>query len=407
MEASFQFQLSANCGQARAGAMETPHGPVPTPAFMPVATQGSIKGLTVQEVRDLGAAMVLSNTYHLYLRPGIDLIQDMGGLHAFMGWDGPILTDSGGFQVFSMGSLIRVNDEGVAFRSHIEGSPHLFTPEKAVEYQQRLGTDIMMCLDQCVAASDREEMVQQAMTTTHRWAARCRQAHKSAHQALFGIVQGGVSRKLREESARFITGLDFPGYGIGGLAVGETKAEMYHMVTYMDQLLPTERPRYLMGVGAPEDLVESVARGMDLFDCALPTRVARNGAFFTPTGRVDLTSTRFREAKGPIDEKCDCYTCGNFTVAYLHHLFKARELLGLRLASIHNLRFVQRLMGEMRERILNGTFGAFARDFLATYQPTNEAARLAQKHRWLEMKAQGTSSDPSTSSTIRPPTADY
>ena len=387
MEASRQFHLSANCGRARAGAMETPHGLVLTPAFMPVATQGSVKGLTAQEVRVLGAAIVLSNTYHLYLRPGIDLIQDMGGLHAFMGWDGPILTDSGGFQVFSMGSLIRVNDKGVAFRSHIDGSPHLFTPEKAVEYQQRLGADIMMCLDQCVAANDREEMVQQAMATTHRWAVRCRQAYKSTHQALFGIVQGGISRKLREESARFITDLDFPGYGVGGLAVGETKAEMYQTVTYMDQVLPAERPRYLMGVGAPEDLVECVARGMDLFDCALPTRVARNGACFTPTGRVNLTSARFREGKGPIDEKCDCYTCGSFTVAYLRHLFKARELLGLRLASIHNLRFVQRLMEEMRKCILNGTFGGFARDFLATYQPTNEAARLAQKDRWLEIRA--------------------
>ena len=297
MEASRQFHLSINCDRARAGAMETPHGLVLTPAFMPVATQGSVKGLTAQEVRNLGAAIILSNTYHLYLRPSIDLIQDMGGLHAFMGWDGPILTDSGGFQVFSMGSLISVNDKGVAFRSHVDGSPHLFTPEKAVEYQQRLGADIMMCLDQCVAANDREEMVRQAMATTHRWAVRCRQAYKSTHQALFGIVQGGISRKLREESARFITGLDFPGYGVGGLAVGETKAEMYQTVTYMDQVLPAERPRYLMGVGAPEDLVECVTRGMDLFDCALPTRVARNGACFTPMGRVNLTSARFREGK--------------------------------------------------------------------------------------------------------------
>ena len=389
MPEPFQFNVVTTYGQARAGTMKTPHGTINTPAFMPVATQGSVKGLSPEEVRIIGAPIILGNSYHLYLRPGIDLIENMGGLHYFMGWNGPILTDSGGFQVFSMGSFIRINKEGVIFRSHIDGSRHLFTPEKAVENQRRLGSDIMMCLDQCIATDKEEELIRRAMLQTHHWAARSRETYKGGNQALFGIVQGGVSRGLREESAQFITSLDFSGYAVGGLAVGESKREMYDIVSYMDQLLPKDQPRYLMGVGSPEDLVQCVARGMDQFDCALPTRVARNGAVFTPHGRVDIRSRKFQDVKGPIQEKCDCYACNHFSGAYLHHLFKAKELLGPRLATIHNLRYLQRLMEELRSHILNGTIDAYVKDFLSRYKTTNEVARLAQKKRWLELRATG------------------
>ena len=361
--ARFGFTLKATSGKARAGVIETPHGVVDTPAFMPVATQGSVKGVTPQELRGLGAGIILGNTYHLYLRPGIEVIEAAGGLHEFMGWKGPILTDSGGFQAFSLRSMAKLTDEAVVFRSHLDGSLHRFTPAAAVAYQERLGVDVMMCLDQCVAADGSEEAVREAMERTHRWAARCRTAWKSSRQALFGIVQGGISKEMRRESAEFIVGLDFPGYAVGGLAVGETKDQMYEMVSFTEELLPPDRPRYLMGVGSPEDLVEGVARGMDMFDCALPTRVARNGALFTPEGRINITTARFRRDQGPVEEGCDCLACVGFSRAYLNHLFRTKELLGLRLASIHNLRFVQRLMEEMRRRILGGDYEAFAQDF--------------------------------------------
>ena len=379
----FGFSLAATDGKARAGVLATAHGAVDTPAFMPVATQGSVKGVTPTELLRLGAEIILGNTYHLYLRPGIEVIEGMGGLHRFVGWEKPILTDSGGFQAFSLGSMAKLTDEAVVFRSHIDGSTHRFTPELAVAYQQRLGVDIMMCLDQCVAADGSDEEVGEAMNRTHRWAALCREAWQDPGQALFGIVQGGVSRHMREESARFLTGLDFPGYAVGGLAVGETKAEMYETVSFTEELLPSTRPRYLMGVGSPEDLVECVARGMDMFDCALPTRVARNGALFTPEGRINIAAARYRRDEGPIQEGCDCMACAGFSRAYISHLFRARELLGLRLASIHNLRFIQRLMEEMRRRILAGDFAAFAWEFLAGYRPTDEGARMAQKRRWM------------------------
>ncbi len=383
----FGFTLQAESGKARAGMIDTPQRTVKTPAFMPVATQGSVKGLTPQELRDLGSQIVLGNTYHLYLRPGIEVIEEAGGLHDFMAWNGPILTDSGGFQAFSLGSMAKLTDEAVTFRSHLDGSLHRFTPETAVAYQERLGVDVMMCLDQCVAADGSEREIRQAMERTHRWAARCRTAWKSNRQALFGIVQGGVSKEMRQESAEFITGLDFPGYAVGGLAVGETKAEMYEMVSFTGQLLPRDRPRYLMGVGSPEDLVEGVARGMDMFDCALPTRVARNGALFTPEGRINVTAARYRGVQGPVQEGCDCLACAGFSMGYISHLFRAKELLGLRLASIHNLRFVQRLMQEMRRRILAGDFDVFAAEFLRRYRPTDEAARMAQKRRWMRERS--------------------
>ena len=387
--AGFSFSLKATDGKARVGVIETPHGAVNTPAFMPVATQGSVKGVTPQELRDLGAGIILGNTYHLYLRPGIEVIEEMGGLHEFMGWQGPILTDSGGFQAFSLGAMAKLTDDEVVFRSHLDGSLHRFRPEAAVAYQERLGVDIMMCLDQCVAADGSEEAVREAMERTHRWAARCRTAWKNESQVLFGIVQGGVSEEMRRESAEFITALDFPGYAVGGLAVGETKAEMYKTVSLTDELLPVDRPRYLMGVGSPEDLVEGVSRGMDMFDCALPTRVARNGALFTPEGRINVASARYSRVQGPVQEGCDCLACAGFSMGYISHLFRSKELLGLRLASIHNLRFVQRLMGEMRRWIVSGDFDAFAEEFLRRYRPTDEAARMAQKRRWMRARVGG------------------
>ena len=390
MSSSLTFEVIGTCESARAGILKTLHGEVPTPAFMPVATQGSVKTLTPQEVKDVGARIILANAYHLYLRPGVDIVRDLGGLHSFTGWDGPILTDSGGFQAFSLGPLKRVSDDGILFRSHIDGSEHQFTPEAAVLYQQRLGGDIIMCLDQCVAYGESHESVRPAMERTHRWAVRCKQAHygtgSNPLQAIFGIVQGGVFPDLREESAEYITSMGFDGYAVGGLAVGEAKVPMYDVTEQVGKLLPMDKPRYLMGVGSPEDLVECVARGMDLFDCALPTRVARNGALFTTTGRVDIANRRFREIPGPLQEGCDCYTCHNFSAAYLHHLFKSGELLGLRLATIHNLRFVLRLMEDMRTAIMEGRFPSFAECFLESYRPTDESARLSQKEAWMEAR---------------------
>ena len=389
MTSRLSFALEATSGGARAGRLATPHGEVLTPAFMPVATQGSVKSLAPEGVRDVGAQMVLGNAYHLYLRPGVSVVRDMGGLHSFTRWAGPILTDSGGFQAFSLGPLSKISDEGIVFRSHVDGSRHTFTPESAILGQLELGADIIMCLDQCIAHGESREAVARAMERTHSWAARCKEAHAQAAsnaQALFGIVQGGAFSDLRRRSAEHITSLGFQGYAVGGLAVGESKAEMYRVTGEVEALLPRDRPRYMMGVGSPEDLVECVARGMDLFDCALPTRVARNGALFTEQGRVDITSGRFRGQTGPFQEECDCYACTGFSAGYLHHLFKAKELLGLRLASLHNLRFVLRLMERMRHAVLEGRFEDFARSFLETYTPTSEAARLSQKEGWMRAR---------------------
>ena len=391
-KAKFNFQLHHTDGAARAGELETPHGKALTPFFMPVATQATVKGLTPEEVRDVGAQVVLSNAYHLYLRPGVETVVNLGGLHKFMGWDGPILTDSGGFQAFSMGPLRKVSDDGIRFRSHIDGSEHNFTPELATANQEGLAPDIAMCFDQCIAYGASEKQVRQAMERTHRWAQSCFDAHQSSAtgapsgQALFGIVQGGTFPELRDESARAISAIPFHGYAVGGLAVGENKEDMYRFTGQVAEVLPEDKPRYLMGVGSPEDLVEGVARGIDMFDCALPTRVARNGNLFTPEGRVDITKARYAEQQGPLDETCDCYTCRNYSAAYLRHLFRAKELLGLRLASIHNLRFVLALMERIRASILEKRFDAFRRDFLDRYQPTNEAARQAQKEQWLQTR---------------------
>ena len=385
---AFSFRLHHRDGPARAGEINTPHGSAPTPLFMPVATQATVKGLTPEEVAEVGGKVVLSNAYHLYLRPGVGTVNSLGGLHGFMRWEGPILTDSGGFQAFSMGSLRKINDEGIRFRSHLDGSEHRFTPELATMNQVGLAADIIMCFDQCIAFGASEKEVRQAMERTHRWAEECHRVHRSSGawpgQALFGIVQGGTFTHLRDESTEAITAIPFDGYAVGGLAVGENKEQLYGFTEQVASGLPAEKPRYLMGVGSPEDLVEGVWRGIDMFDCALPTRVARNGAMFTPDGRIDVTKRRYAEQAGPVDDECDCYACANYSAAYVHHLFRAREILGLRLASAHNLRFVLRLMERMRLAIQEGRFDGFRRQFLDRYRPTDEAARQEQKLRWLQ-----------------------
>ena len=392
-ESKFDFQLQHTDGSARAGELVTPHGKALTPFFMPVATQATVKGLTPEEVRGVGAQVVLSNAYHLYLRPGVETVSKLGGLHKFMGWDGPILTDSGGFQAFSMGPLRKVSDDGIKFRSHIDGSEHNFTPKLATANQEGLAPDIAMCFDQCIAYGATEAEVRQAMDRTHRWAQDCFDVHQASPtgaasgQVLFGIVQGGTFEELRDESARAISAIPFHGYAVGGLAVGENKEDMYRFTGQVTELLPQDKPRYLMGVGSPEDLVEGVARGIDMYDCALPTRVARNGSMFTPEGRVDISKARYAEQQGPLDETCDCYTCQNYSAAYLRHLFRAKELLGLRLASIHNLRFVLSLMERMRAAIFEDRFESFRREFMDAYKPANEAARQQQKEHWLRTQA--------------------
>ena len=390
MDLQFSFNLEHTNGMARAGGFSTAHGRVATPAFMPVGTQATVKSLTPSEVSNVGAEIVLCNAYHLYLQPGVETVSRLGGLHKFMGWSGPILTDSGGFQAFSMGSLRRVDEGGLRFRSHLDGSEHRFTPILATANQQSLGADIIMCLDQCIGYGESREEVQRAMERTHRWAQECYQTHQDSpsaiRQALFGIVQGGTFPELRYESAQAITAIPFPGYAIGGLAVGESKDQMYEIVQQVAGQLPEDKPRYLMGVGSPEDLVEAVARGVDMFDCVLPTRVARNGALFTSQGRVNIKNRRFSGQSEPLEPECDCYACQRFSAAYLWHLFKAKELLGLRLASIHNLRFISRLMARMRLAIVEDRFDSFRKDFHQDYQPTNQVARQEQKERWIRAR---------------------
>lgn len=373
----FSFTVEATDGAARVGLFYTPHGPIHTPCFAPVGTQATVKTVTPHELEALGVELVLANTYHLYLRPGAERIARLGGLHRFMGWNHPILTDSGGFQIFSLAHLRKVDDDGVTFRSHIDGSEHRFTPERAIEVQELLGADIIMCLDECPDPKDRAYN-EEALRRTHAWAERCKAAQRRADQALFGIVQGGIFPDLRAESVRFLQSLDFPGYGIGGLSVGETKAEMYATLDALMPLMPVDRPRYLMGVGTPEDVLEAVARGVDLFDCVLPTRVARNGGLLTREGRLNLRNARFAEDPAPVEPGCSCYTCQHFSRAYLRHLFKAGEVLALRLATIHNLHFMLRLMDEVRAHIRTGTFLQFKADFLANYVLPDQEVRHEQ-----------------------------
>lgn len=379
---TFDFTLlEADAGsRARVGRLRTPHGEIQTPAFAPVGTQATVKALDPRDLQALGADLVLANTYHLHLRPGADVVAELGGLHRFMGWDGPILTDSGGFQVFSLAQNRQVSEEGVVFSSHIDGSRHVFTPERVVSLQEQLGADIIMCLDECPEPHDRAYN-EEALARTHGWALRCQAAHSRPDQALFGIVQGGVFADLRRESAEFLVGLGFPGYAIGGLSVGETKEQMYAMLDVVTPLLPADKPRYLMGVGAPEDLLEGVGRGVDLFDCVLPTRLARNAALFTRQGRLNIRNAQFARDPGPVEEGCRCYTCQQFSRAYLRHLFKAGEILAPRLATIHNVHFLLQLVRDMRASIAAGRFGAFKAAFLAGYPIIPHEVRAANRAR--------------------------
>ena len=351
----FEFQITAKNDRARTGIFSTPHGELQTPVFAPVGTQATVKTLTPEHLKGINVSLVLSNTYHLYLRPGDELVRDMGGLHKFMQWPNPMLTDSGGFQVFSLSGTRKIDDDGVTFKSHIDGSTHRFTPEKSIAIQENLGADIIMAFDEC---SDPNDLAYSkiAMDRTHRWAERSLKAKTRADQALFGIVQGGVNPDLRTESAIFISSLDTPGVAIGGLSVGETKEEMHNTLDVVLPLLPENKPRYLMGVGTPEDIINGVARGVDIFDCVLPTRLARHHSAFTPEGRLNMMNATFARDERALDETCDCYTCQTFTRAYIRHLIVAKELLAGTLLSIHNLRALIRLMESIRGYIADGSF---------------------------------------------------
>jgi len=361
----------------------TSHGVVQTPAFMPVGSQGTVKALSPDDLRNMGVSIILCNAYHLYLRPGIEVVEQLGGLHEYIGWESPILTDSGGYQVFSLARLSSVSDEGVVFRSHIDGSEHRLTPELAVEIQERLGADIIMVLDECVPHDASRAKVEQALERTFRWAGASKKCHQDSEQLIFGIVQGGLFAELRHKSAGEITSLDFDGYAIGGLSIGEPKAVTWSMVDETMGCLPADKPRYLMGVGSPEDIVEGIDRGVDLFDSALPTRVARNGGLFTMKGRRNIRKAAYRVEKEAIEPGCDCYTCRNFSASYLHHLFRCEELLAYRLATIHNLRFIVRLLEQAHAAIKDGSYHGFKHDFLDGYRTTEEEVRLAQKEKWL------------------------
>jgi len=377
------FKLQASDDKARVGILKTANGCIETPVFMPVATLASVKSIDPFDLTAIGASIILSNTYHLYLRPGIDVIENFGGLHNFMSWNGPILTDSGGFQGFSLERFRKIIDDGIEFKSHIDGTVHVFTPENVIRYQEIFGSNIMMPLDVCVAATDNEKDVLDALELTTRWAERSLKAKTKKENMLFGIVQGGLFESLRERSVTQVLELDFDGYSIGGLSVGESKSDMYNIVDFTTELLPTELPRYLMGVGSPEDLIECVARGIDMFDCVLPTRIARNGALFVESGRINITNARFKNCGSPIEEACTCYTCSNFSMGYLNHLFKTKELLGYRLATIHNLHFLLRLMDAIRISILENDFHAFRTDFIKRFTPPSEVVRRKQKQLWM------------------------
>lgn len=361
-EPRFSFKLQTSQGRARAGIFHTPHGDIQTPVFAPVGTQASVKAVTPEQLQDMGTSLVLANTYHLYLRPGDELVAEMGGLHKFMNWDGPILTDSGGFQVFSLSGSRKVDDDGVTFKSHIDGSMHRFTPEKAIAIQENLDADIIMAFDECAVPDDRAYN-ERAMARTHAWAKRCLQAKQRPDQALFGIVQGGIFPDLRAQSAEKIASLGFPGHAIGGLSVGETKEEMHDMLEVVDSILPQDKPRYLMGVGTPQDLINGVLRGIDIFDCVLPTRLARHNAAITRKARLNLVNASYSRDSSPIDETCTCYTCQHFSRAYLRHLIIAKEMLSATLLSIHNIHTLVQLARDMRQAILDGCFEAFVSDW--------------------------------------------
>ena len=376
MQDAIRYELLHECKQtgARRGRIHTPHGIIETPVFMPVGTQATVKSLTPEELKEeVNAQIILSNTYHLYLRPGHELVKEAGGLHKFMNWDRPILTDSGGFQVFSLGDLRKITEDGVEFKSHLDGSRHFLSPEKVMEIENALGADIIMAFDECVEYPAEYDYTKQSMERTTRWAKRCKEAHKNTeNQALFGIVQGGMYKDLREKSAKDLVDLNFPGYAVGGLSVGEPTELMCDILEFTTAFLPKDKPRYLMGVGSPDYLIEAVLRGIDMCDCVLPTRIARNGTAMTSNGKVVVRNATYERDFTPLDSECDCYTCKNYTRAYIRHLIKAGEILGVRLLSIHNLRFLTKLMERVRIEIENDNLLNFKNEFYKKYGYTKE-----------------------------------
>ncbi len=365
----FEYRVTARCAgtQARAGEFITPHGVIKTPVFMPVGTQATVKAMTPEELEELGAQIILGNTYHLHMRTGEDIVAEAGGLHRFMNWKHPILTDSGGFQVFSLAKLNKITDEGVEFRSHIDGSKHFMRPEDSMEIQQKLGGDIAMAFDECVSLPTTPEYSRAAMERTIAWAKRSRDSHSRSDQALFGIVQGAVYESQRLECIERLEEIGFPGYGIGGLSVGESHAEMYRMLDALCPSMPEDRPRYLMGVGFPTNLIEAIARGVDMFDCVLPTRNGRNGQLFTRFGKMNIKNLAYARDFTPVDPQCGCYLCRNYTRAYLRHLYMAGEILAARLCSLHNLYFLVNLVNDARNAVTEGRFPAFRRAFMETF----------------------------------------
>lgn len=353
---------------ARYGSLTTPHGSIDTPIFMPVGTQATVKAMTPEELCEVGAQIILANTYHLYIRPGHELVERMGGLHSFMHWDRPILTDSGGFQVFSLGELRKITEDGVRFQSHLDGSYHFISPERAIAIQEALGGDIIMCFDECPPYPADYDYVRRSTEMTTRWAMRCREAKSRGDQALFGIIQGGMHRELREKSASELCALDFDGYALGGLSVGEEKGLMYDIMNFCGPLLPVEKPRYVMGIGAPEDLIEGINSGFDMFDCVMPTRNARNGMLFTANGSINIKNAAYAEDSSPIDDGCGCYVCGNYSRAYLRHLYRSGEILASRLNTWHNLYYYLSLMADARRAITEDRFTRFRQDFYAKRQ---------------------------------------
>jgi queuine tRNA-ribosyltransferase len=373
-----QFLLDKTDGPARLGRVFTDHGVFHTPTFMPVGTQGTVKAIQPRELEEIGAEIILGNTYHLYLRPGTEILEQAGGLHTFNGWKKPILTDSGGFQVFSLSELRKISEEGVQFRSHLDGSTHFFTPENVVDTQRSIGSDIMMVLDECTPYPSTFEYAKRSGELTLRWAERCLNRFRATEglygytQALFGIVQGSTFPELRKFSAHGLVGLEFDGYAIGGLAVGEPAEAMYEMISVCTEILPEHKPRYLMGVGTPENLIEAIERGVDMFDCVMPTRNGRNAMLFTSHGNLNITNAQFKNDFEPVDAQCGCYTCQNFSRAYVRHLFQAKEILGLQLATIHNLAFYQTLMREARHAIACGEFAQWKKQRLFNKEEVTE-----------------------------------
>jgi queuine tRNA-ribosyltransferase len=369
------FDLLKECpdSRARRGTIHTRRGPIETPAFMPVGTQGTVKGMMPEQLKEIGSQIILGNTYHLYLRPGHERMARFGGLHKFMNWDRPILTDSGGFQVFSLGDLRKIDEEGVRFQSHIDGSKHILTPELSIAIQEALGSDIMMVFDECIPHPSSREYINESTARSTRWAARCKAARTDESAALFGIVQGGMEKDLRKKSVEGLLEIGFDGYALGGLSVGEPAEVMYQVMDWSLPLLPKDHPRYVMGVGTPENLVEAVSRGADMFDCVMPTRNARNGVLFTSFGKISIKQARFIEDEMPIDPDCSCYVCRNYSRAYLRHLYQSNEILSSVLNTTHNLYYYLHLMKRMRDAISEGTFKTFRDDFYQKRMPTGEA----------------------------------